>query len=414
MLLTPQIGRGQTHQPSNMPLAGDNFGLFHACMSGPLDSADASCMPYDLDRDGDVDMRDFVGLQRGREKNLYLILVAESFLQSPSLGTFVSFRDEAFDVRVVSASSIGTTADEFRAYTRAIAPSYLLLVGRYGDFPPYSIAYPEHTIETYNYYVASSVSGHPAPDIPLGLFLAESEADLGNIVDKTISTDTNISALPRVYYAHAGSQEALPPWPVEFNEELLTEMNDKYFAPDGYTFTLATALDDTPHDVWTDIGMINAGAGFVIYHGHGQINRWSFGLGVGGLPQLDNDVYPIVISAACLTGSFSGEVDGHTAPCFGTRIVASPHGAAAFVGAYGPSGRGQNPLLEGLCEAIHGSEINRLGDALIHGFNNTRLPDTVLTYYPYVTESERARSAWQFHLFGDPAIRIPETTPQTP
>ncbi len=341
------------------------------------------------------------------EKEVYLIIVADQYQSSPSLSSFVSFRNEDFRVQVVAGSVIGTTADEFRNYVRNLMPAYVLLVGDYGDFPVHIIQYPTKTIESYNYYVASSLTGHPNPDIPLGLFLVESETELSNIVNKTIHTENHISSYPKEYYAHAGSNEPVWPWPVEFNEEILTEMNDKYFQHEGYNFTLATALDETPNDVWTDIGMINSGIKYMIYHGHGLIHKWTFGLGVGGLPQLDNDIYPFIFSFSCSTGTFSGEANGNINDCFAKKIVASEHGAVAFFGAYNVSGRGMNPLLEGLVNGLFNNEVkNRLGDVLIRAFNNTTNPDTVNKYYPVVTELERTRSAWQFHLFGDPAILI--------
>jgi hypothetical protein len=309
-------------------------------------------------------------------------------------------------VRVVTGSSIGTTKDEFRDYIRQLMPSYVLLVGAHGDFPVHTIPYPAE-VKSYNYYVASSTRDHPNPDIPLGLFFVDSEVELANIVRKTISHESNSAQYPRRYYAHAGSREALPPWPVAFNEEILSEMHTRYFAPAGYHFTLATALDDTPNDVWTDINMINSGIHYMIYHGHGSVEKWSFGLGTGGLAQLHNTVYPVIFSFACLTGTFSGSVQGDTSDCLAQEITSCEHGAAAFFGAYNISSKGMNQLLEG---AVHGlfcdTVTPRLGNILIHAYANTINTNTVNRYYPTVADAERIRAAWQFHLFGDPALRI--------
>jgi len=169
------------------------------------------------------------------------------------------------------------------------------------------VPYPAE-VESYNYYVASSITGHPNSDIPLGLFFAENETELSNLINKTISYETNHSVYPKKNYGHAGSNEILPPWPIQFNEEILTEMHTHYFALEPYSFTLATANDSTPNDVWTDINMINSGIKYLIYHGLGNINKWSFGLGTGGLPQLTNTIYPVIFSFSCLTGTFSGTV----------------------------------------------------------------------------------------------------------
>jgi hypothetical protein len=340
----------------------------------------------------------------GKDKGIYLIIVSDDYSQSASLSLLKTYREQDFNVQTVTGSSIGTTKDDYRNYIRNLMPAYVLLVGRYGDFPTHEVQYSSK-VESYNYYVASSLTGHPAPDIPLGLFMVESEAELANIVSKTISYDTNLSSSPKMYYAHAGSNEALPPWPVTFNEEILTEMNTRYFSPNGYSFSLSTANDSTPNDVWTDINMINSGVHFMIYHGHGLIHKWSFGLGIGGLPQLNNSVYPVILSFACLTGSFSGEIGSIINDCFAQKIVADEHGAVAFLGAYNKSGRGMNLLMEGIVNGIFNDSINhRLGDALIHGFANTTNTNTVGQYYPTVTMAERTLSAWQFHLFGDPAL----------
>lgn len=350
----------------------------------------------------------FLGISQIDEK-IYLIIVSEDYINTPVLTRFKEFRKQDFTVQLVQGSDIGTTKDDFRDYIRNIMPSYVLLVGKYGDFPTHVFIQNSSAIESYNYYVTSSLTGHPTPDIPLGLFLVENETELENIINKTIYSENNISTYPKKFYAHAGSEEALPPWPVEFNEEILTEMNNKYFEPNGYNFTLSTANDSTPNDAWTDIAMINEGIQYMIYHGHGQIYKWKFGLGVGGVPQLNNTNYPFIFSFACLTGSFSGEIDGHTNACFAQKIVTSEHGAVAFLGAYHTSGRGMNLLLNGVSNALFNDGVNnRLGDVLLYGFANLINSQTVDQYYPIVTEAERTRTAWQFHLFGDPAIKVRE------
>jgi hypothetical protein len=338
---------------------------------------------------------------------LYLIIVSDDYANSTSLQIFENFREKNFNVQTVKGSDIGVTKNDFRNYIRNLMPDYVLLVGKYGDFPVHTINYSD-TVESYNYYVASSLTGHPTPDIPMGLFFAEDETELANIINKTISYETNLASYPKKYYAHAGSVEALPPWPVvEFNEEILTEMNDRYFGSNGYEFTLATAYDDTPNDRWTDVDMINTGIHFMIYHGHGLIHKWKFGMGVPGLPQLNNTIYPVILSFSCLTGTFSGEIGEHINDCFAQKMVANEHGAVAFLGSYNISGRGMNLLLEGIVNGLFNDSItNRLGDALIHGFANTTNTNTVENYYPTVFLPERIRTAWQFHLFGDPALLI--------
>jgi hypothetical protein len=275
------------------------------------------------------------------------------------------------------------------------------------------LPYPKE-VESYNYYVASSTNGHPNQDIPLGLFFAENYSELNNIINKTISYENNYTSYPKEYYGHAGSNEALPPWPVEFNEDILTEMQTRYFGPEAYNFTLASANDSTPNDVWTDINMINTGIRYMIYHGHGNIMKWTFGLGVGGLSQLTNTVYPIVFSFACLTGTFSGGVDSITYDCFAQKITTAEHGAVAFLGSYNASGKGMNQILEGAVNGLFNDTITpRLGNVLLHAYANTNNTNTVNLYHPTVQAIERERAAWQFHLFGDPALKIRDKVSST-
>ena len=339
-------------------------------------------------------------------KDLYMIITTPQYLQSNTFSTFTKHRKQEFEVEIYLNDSIGNQPDDFRNFILEKEPSYVLLIGDYEDFPAKKIQYVNKTIESYNYYVSASTSGHPEPIIPLGLAFVKNEFEFSNFVNKTISTENKLNSMPLKYYAHAGSIEALWPWPVEFNEEILTEMHTRYFEPAGFDFSMSTALDSTPNDALTDINTINEGVSYIMYHGHGNINKWSFGMGVGGLSQLNNDTYPYIFSFSCLTGSFSGKIDTITAPCFGSRMVAAPYGAVAFFGAYNTSGRGQNPLMEGLCNGIFQDTIERIGDALIYAFNQKEIPQTVQKYHPYVSELERERSAYQFHLFGDPALKL--------
>jgi len=101
----------------------------------------------------------------------------------------------------------------------------------------------------------------------------------------------------------------------------------------------------------------------------------------------------------CLTGSFSGVINGDTTECFAQKIIASENGAVAFFGAYNTAGRGINQLLEGAVNGLFNDSIrHRLGDVLIHAYANTNNTNTVNQYYPTVTQSERIRAAWQLTI----------------
>jgi hypothetical protein len=341
-------------------------------------------------------------------KETYLIIASDSFAASSELGVLFAHRSKVFDVVIKTIGEIGSAIDDYRDYIRTEKPSYVLLVGKYGDFPVFKIRLDGDTIESYNYYTASSITGHPNQDIPLGLFLVNDRTELANIINKTITTESSLPMLPMAVYAHAGSIAPLGPLPTSFCEEMLIEMNDLFFKKAGYSFTLAKADDDmeNPNDSSIDIQMINNGVRFVLYHGHGMIDSWAFGMGVSNIPSLKNTFYPLIFSASCLTGSFSGNVEGHTKECFAREITASAHGPSAFIGAYHKSGRGQNLFLNGMFKGVFEQNIRRMGDAFIYGLQSLDTPATVLKYIDGVTENERIRCAWQFHYFGDPALQL--------
>ncbi len=148
--------------------------------------------------------------QKSENNNLYLIIVSDQYLNSSPLLSFKSFREQEYNVQIAACSNIGVTKDDFRNYIRNLMPAYVLLVGKYSDFPVHIIPYPAE-VKSFNYYVATSTTGHPNPDIPLGLFLVENESELSNIVTKTISYENSFRNYPNEYYAHAGSDAPLPP-----------------------------------------------------------------------------------------------------------------------------------------------------------------------------------------------------------
>ena len=341
-------------------------------------------------------------------KDKYLIITNERYNQSDELKSFIEYRNNDFDVVVALNLEIGTKVEQFMNFIIQQSPDYVLLVGNYKDFPSKSIPYSK-PVESYNYWVAKQVDSLFQINIPLGLFFIENESELENIILKTIKFEQILDEMPNKLFTHAGGSfvEPLPPWPIEFNDEILNEMYESFFKHNGYLHQHETSLDDTPNDAPRDAQAINNGVKYMLYHGHGNIQKWSFGMGVEGIKVLKNDKFsPIIFSASCLTGTFTGKIDTVEAPCFATNMLASHYGAAAFIGAYNESSRGMNPLLYGFSKSVNDKKSIRLGDALLSAFNNIEMPETVKKYHPHVAAFEYNRARLQFHLFGDPALKI--------
>jgi hypothetical protein len=339
-------------------------------------------------------------------KDKYLIITTEDYFQSEDLQEFINFRSIDFEVDIVLNSNIGNSSEDFKNYLNKDKPDYVLLVGDYSDFPAKTIPYSK-PVESYNYWVAEQVDSVFRINIPLGLFLVNNEDELSNIINKTIRFEQNIEQIPNKLYTHSGSIMPLKPWPIEFNDELLYEMYDSFFKNNNYLYQHESSLDETPNDAVKDIEVINNGVKYIIYHGHGNIQKWSFGMGVDGIKYLSNqEFFPIIFSASCLTGTFTGRIDTLEADCFATNMLASELGAVAFIGAYNVSTKGQNPILYGFCKYVNSNSYKRLGDVLLTAFNSIDMPETVKKYYPHIQSYEYNRARLQFHLFGDPALLI--------
>ncbi|MCO5251183.1 MAG: C25 family cysteine peptidase [Candidatus Kapabacteria bacterium] len=339
-------------------------------------------------------------------KEKYLIVTNEKYYNSEILNEFIEYRSVDFKVEKVLNTTIGDISEDFRSYIMKEIPAYVLLVGNYSDFPAKTIPYPK-PVESYNYWVAEQVDSLFRITIPIGLFFVENEVELENMVSKTIRFEQNSEEIPQKLYTHSGSIEPLHPWPLDFNDELLNEMYDLFFKNNGFLHRHETSLDETPNDAISDVQAINNGVKYILYHGHGNIQKWTYGMGVQGIEYLVNDEYfPIIFSASCLTGTFTGKIGVMEAECFATKMIASKNGGVAFVGAFNESGRGQNPLLNGFCKAVNDNANTRLGEALLHAFNSQELPETAIKYYPHVEAPLFNRARLQFHLFGDPALKI--------
>jgi hypothetical protein len=339
-------------------------------------------------------------------KDKYLIITTEDYYQSNVLQEFINYRSNDFEIDVVLNSYIGNSSEDFKNYLNQKKPDYVLIVGNYMDFPARTIPYSK-PVESYNYWVADHVDSLFRINIPLGLFLINDENELKNIIYKTIRFEKNIGEIPNKLYTHSGSITPLEPWPLNFNDELLFEMYDSFFKKNNYLHQHESSLDETPNDAVRDVEAINNGVKYIIYHGHGNINKWSFGMGVEGIKYLsDQEYFPIIFSASCLTGTFTGRIDTMEADCFATNMVASEHGAVAFIGAYNTSTKGQNPILYGFSKYVNNNSYKRLGDVLLKAFNSIEMPETVKKYYPHILSYEYNRARLQFHLFGDPALLI--------
>lgn len=342
-------------------------------------------------------------LRNKQEK--YLIIASSSYMDNADLQRFINFRSNTCEIELVSNSDVGTTKDDYKSYIRGIMPAYCVLVGRYQDFPTHSYSetnqYGSFTTRSYTYYAASETSS-PRPDISLGLFFIREDQSLTNLVDKTISTETNLDAMPKHFMAFGGNTQEVEGLPPNHCDVIVREMYDDYFKDIGYEITELYQVN-YPHGGRTEaIAALNEGVKFINYNGHGQTTGWSYGAegwSSSNLGWVSNTIYPFVLSCACLTGAFT-----NSSECWGETWIGHEHLGSAFIAAQTFSFLGQHGLNRGVFAAIVDEEITQFGPAFVHGVN-----------YMYDSTSKYSEiTAWEYHYFGDPALEtMSNPTPVT-
>ena len=167
----------------------------------------------------------------------YLIITADRYTSNADLARFVEFRKKSFDVKVVTAGSVGTTAGEFAAYIKTEAPSYVLLVGQMTDFPTTTYwSYYGYwgSAKSYLSYVDNG-TGRPA--IPLGLFFFRTDEALKNIVDKTIYTAQNPNKYSSDLVCFSGNNMVDASLPADHIDRLFDRLDAAYWKPMKFTTT---------------------------------------------------------------------------------------------------------------------------------------------------------------------------------
>lgn len=143
------------------------------------------------------------------------------------------------------------------------------------------------------------------------------------------------------------------------------------------------------------LALLNRGALFVNYYGHGGVDRFSGEgmLQVSDLTQLHNSpAYPIITSMSCAIGHFA--IPGYDS--MGEAFLLTTNGGAVAV--FAPSGLSANDDAEILSRAFYDAVFTH-GDAI--------LGDAVLKAFQTYADAGHDVSLLQvYNLLGDPALRV--------
>jgi hypothetical protein len=264
-----------------------------------------------------------IPLQKSVTKGNYLIITAPDY--ESTITYFANYkRNIGYNVTVVSTNTTGISKEDIKDYIQtkynntSTRPVFVLLVGDTDKIPCWI---GDHNTEPRtDLYYATLDGNNRVPDVFLGRFSTRTNADLQNIINKTIYMETNIHNLTKKAVFLADDDTHV------YTEAGHNSVIDNAFEPMGYTYQKLYENDGaTTNDA---IDALNNNQIFMLYSGHGNY-KWISGpkVHMDSLNHLSNSVYPFGFSFACKTNKYE-EVE-----CFGEAWIRREHGGVAYYGA---------------------------------------------------------------------------------
>lgn len=350
------------------------------------------------------------------QKEKYLLIVADQYADDSNLADFIEFREQDYDVTVKTLSEVGNSESGITSEMQDMYGNgglkYTLMIGG----PAGGIPYKSGSYNTFHDY--GLMDYDTQLDVGVGCWFVSNSTDLANIIHKTIYTEQNIAAYPKVTTQFT-SYTSRP-----HIEEQCEAIKNQYWSQTNYTvswmipdYNTGTSLEY----VEALRNQINSNETSIIsYQAHGAETGWVNGgsyyyaneeqrqglaFDVNDVKSLTNDeVYPIIMSFACVTGSFQ------QSGSFGEKWLTAEGGACAFIGSSKNSSHYQKTLNASLVSAFCQEEIGTLGELFMAGKNYLR--DSTDHFEDVMTTSSSGGVSviiddeQMYNLFGDPALRI--------
>jgi hypothetical protein len=261
---------------------------------------------------------------------LGLLIIVPDAYESDVL-SFASWKAEkGLHATIAPLSETGSTRNQIFAYIQnaydnwVVPPTYVLLMGDTNLIPTFDGSAGNHVTDLKYVSVAG---GDWLPDLIVGRFPFRTVTQLQTMIQKTWDIET--LELPGTDFLNRTCFIASDdPWFWDIAEGTHRYVIVNYMRPNGIQFTAIRGHSGGNTQDVTDA--VNSGKTFVNYSGHGSQFSW------GGPSFNQNDVrnlvntdmYPFVISHACLTGSYEQN------ECYGeTWLREAGRGGVAFWGA---------------------------------------------------------------------------------
>ena len=325
---------------------------------------------------------------------------------------------KGIETELVTVESIGTTPDQIFQYIQneynasmGINPlTFVQLVGDADLMPTYTHQYTNGTALRIGAADAmySLLSGNDSyPEIFVGRFSCDTEAELTIQVNKTINYEKNITSGDWLHKA-TGVASNLGTNQGDDSEADNVHMNNIRADLLNYNYTEVDTIY-SPYGT-TEMGMnaINAGRGFINYTGHGSTTSWVNGsrLTNQNIETLANDnMLPFVFAVACLNGNFDGN------DCFAEEWLKAsndqtgePTGAVAFYGssvaqAWAPPMCAQDESTD----LLIAEEVSTIGGLFYSGSCQ------MIDEYTVLDIGENLFKTWI--IFGDASLQLRTDTP---
>jgi gingipain R len=301
----------------------------------------------------------------------FLIIAADNYVDN--MTPFINWKNSTgLSTQIVNLTTTGNTVTSIKNYISQEYTnnniSYVLFIGNESQIPGYT-GYGHFS----DYYYSLLAGSDDYPDIALGRFCVFSDADVDNMVAKSVMYEQNPPAGDWLEKSLLVANYELAPGKYqECKEQIRTAYETasgsySVLYPDfttAYGASFANGGDEaTNADV---IAYIDAGQRVVNYRGHGSGNIWwnwnIFGehFGETQVNALNNgDKTPVVFSIACNNNQLD-----QAAPCLGELFTLSDDGAAAFLGASRASYTIPNHTYDKqLYSAVYDEGINAVGNA---------------------------------------------------
>ncbi|MBN1981896.1 MAG: hypothetical protein JW795_10205 [Chitinivibrionales bacterium] len=348
-----------------------------------------------------------------KQREKYLILCADRFRAAPSIRLLMDLKAQTFAVTVKTISDIGGhDIVQINQYLKKTRPTYVLFVGNSADFYYYPgcESIDPHLNFTYLSYQNYGTSD-PHPDFHLGLMFVNTAQELANAVYKTIAAQTKLDQMGKRYLLLSGYNMSRSTSP-ELVDTILEHYYSEYLtAMEGVEPFKLFQSRQPVRDMAAAVTLLNRGLWFVNYFGIGLASGWSFRQeparqswfsvrnywhdGINEWGQIQNTVYPFVLSCASSTGDFRYEYG----PCWAQTWLTDERLACAVIAPQEHCGLNAAAFNRGFLKQLQKRQFTQIGALMDYAKEYT---------FDSLDYRQAATTSQLFHLFGDPSL---ETVP---